>query len=890
MDNLRGDAMGWGNAANTLIRQRLDALFNNSVGSSISILRGPMGVGKSTAVLDWLKRCAPETGSWGWINLTSLDAELVPNTSADLSEAASSSELQGLAEMRKAQILLHFERSTTSDSHLLVLDAFSARHESELSATLESLAVDYPERRFVIITHELLEMERRRSLSPVDIAVIPPQEFAFTDEEAKAYFAGTVLENFAQELNEESGGSVALLRLAKLRAETMKSPRSYGGTFLTSLGENLDPRKRTYGFHPDPEARASVDAIKAAVRRDVLLNVQNAGFDAEQLEFLATLSVPSFIDEQLVPLIYPKAQSHWLPDLEARGLIHRSTRNPEREYQINHVLRSALKEAYLAPSPERLRELNLCCARFELAQGSAFRALRFALDGADYGLASDVIRHHADEYLEGELGQRGAYLLDALPMTVLAKHPLLAISLAVAYSATGKFKFKTLELLALAAASAHTIARNAHPTDRLLLIMVESVAMRLSGLGDAAVRTARAGVRLYRAMTPEERDSIGRFEGSILVQFALSLHSGSIRDEAMEVVEYGVSADGKHGDGDRGNYAGTILAYFHALDGNIHKAKAQLQTSFPELWSKPETNAYFASPFRIASFFCAMEEQRFEDAQGWLDLLVIGVENNEFWPVIRLAESMLAIIRGETTGSLVRMQGFLTREHEQPIAQKTGRQMLDVASSLLSLASGDASNALRVTQKKSMGVETSSILQARIRLAQGDAAEALRLCTSAGNPVSPRSRFEQAVMVLAASLQNKKQNEVAGPMRVVAALSEEFGLSLALNFLPAPDLQNVLKEAQKMKIRLAVHGSAVSNIPGGLSLVVLSERELAVLTELVSTGSFAEIAERQFVSINTVKSQLRSVYRKLGVSERAAAIDVARIQGLIVSPEQQDRN
>lgn len=72
--------------------------------------------------------------------------------------------------------------------------------------------------------------------------------------------------------------------------------------------------------------------------------------------------------------------------------------------------------------------------------------------------------------------------------------------------------------------------------------------------------------------------------------------------------------------------------------------------------------------------------------------------------------------------------------------------------------------------------------------------------------------------------------------------------------------------------------------------MVLSERELAVLTELVSTGSFAEIAERQFVSINTVKSQLRSVYRKLGVSERAAAIDVARIQGLIVSPEQQDRD
>ena len=36
-----------------------------------------------------------------------------------------------------------------------------------------------------------------------------------------------------------------------------------------------------------------------------------------------------------------------------------------------------------------------------------------------------------------------------------------------------------------------------------------------------------------------------------------------------------------------------------------------------------------------------------------------------------------------------------------------------------------------------------------------------------------------------------------------------------------------------------------------------------------------------FLSVNTVKSNLKSVYRKLGVASRAEAVEVARDAGLI---------
>jgi LuxR family maltose regulon positive regulatory protein len=55
----------------------------------------------------------------------------------------------------------------------------------------------------------------------------------------------------------------------------------------------------------------------------------------------------------------------------------------------------------------------------------------------------------------------------------------------------------------------------------------------------------------------------------------------------------------------------------------------------------------------------------------------------------------------------------------------------------------------------------------------------------------------------------------------------------------------------------------------------LSERELVVLRYLPSRLSNAEIAAQLYVSLNTLKTHLRHVYRKLGVRGRGEAIVAA---------------
>jgi LuxR family maltose regulon positive regulatory protein len=61
----------------------------------------------------------------------------------------------------------------------------------------------------------------------------------------------------------------------------------------------------------------------------------------------------------------------------------------------------------------------------------------------------------------------------------------------------------------------------------------------------------------------------------------------------------------------------------------------------------------------------------------------------------------------------------------------------------------------------------------------------------------------------------------------------------------------------------------------------LSERELAVLRLLATNLSQREIGSELYVSLNTVKSHTRSVFRKLGVASRGSAVTRGRELGLI---------
>ena len=101
---------------------------------------------------------------------------------------------------------------------------------------------------------------------------------------------------------------------------------------------------------------------------------------------------------------------------------------------------------------------------------------------------------------------------------------------------------------------------------------------------------------------------------------------------------------------------------------------------------------------------------------------------------------------------------------------------------------------------------------------------------------------------------------------------------LPLSWVPAVDLR-VLRTLVPEEIWIEPVGTPFET--EAETFERLSKRETLVLLELATQASNEEIANALHVSVNTIKSQTRSIYRKLRVSSRADALGRARQIGLL---------
>ena len=83
--------------------------------------------------------------------------------------------------------------------------------------------------------------------------------------------------------------------------------------------------------------------------------------------------------------------------------------------------------------------------------------------------------------------------------------------------------------------------------------------------------------------------------------------------------------------------------------------------------------------------------------------------------------------------------------------------------------------------------------------------------------------------------------------------------------------------------------AAVSAVPAAFPAprepVNLSKRDVEVLRHIATGVPLSQVARRLYVTENTVKTQVRSIYRKLEVGSRGDALDRARGLGLLNGPE-----
>jgi LuxR family maltose regulon positive regulatory protein len=152
-------------------------------------------------------------------------------------------------------------------------------------------------------------------------------------------------------------------------------------------------------------------------------------------------------------------------------------------------------------------------------------------------------------------------------------------------------------------------------------------------------------------------------------------------------------------------------------------------------------------------------------------------------------------------------------------------------------------------------------------------------------PTPPRLRASLLMIAVAALL--RLERPAAVPLLdELSVLLTEHGVRFPFALLQRDDLaalRGALAARSLPRARHAVEALAEipSLIPPILPQEELSPRELIVLAELVRAESVTQIAQRLFVSPNTVKAQVRSIYRKLGVASREEALIAASERQLL---------
>jgi LuxR family maltose regulon positive regulatory protein len=181
---------------------------------------------------------------------------------------------------------------------------------------------------------------------------------------------------------------------------------------------------------------------------------------------------------------------------------------------------------------------------------------------------------------------------------------------------------------------------------------------------------------------------------------------------------------------------------------------------------------------------------------------------------------------------------------------------------------------------------------ARVFLAEGDSKAALATAETClkGTATQVTLRDQVSALVTAAVARRRlgQPDQAADQLGYALALAEPHGL-----YRPFLDGGPAARSALTVLIRPANQGAAVAarilqrfdtrpaRQPDAPVPVPLTGSELAVLRFLPSHMTNQEIAESLFLSINTVKTHLRSVYRKLGVTTRRQAISAAGRLGLL---------
>jgi LuxR family transcriptional regulator, maltose regulon positive regulatory protein len=231
-------------------------------------------------------------------------------------------------------------------------------------------------------------------------------------------------------------------------------------------------------------------------------------------------------------------------------------------------------------------------------------------------------------------------------------------------------------------------------------------------------------------------------------------------------------------------------------------------------------------------------------------------------------------------------EALATVEVARPVLAGTGSVLLaraDELEAVLRLSLGDLRSPRELASQ--LPATRRELLLARIALAAGDHHTAREhLQSPSPGDLTPRRALVQQILLAAAAI--VRSDPMAAGIVGGTLEAARHGGFLNTVVTTAPQVTSYLIEhsvqagpdpfkEQLVKAALQVHATQPdASPPGHMPIEPLTAAESGIL-KLLPTSTYLEIAAIRYISRSTVKTHLRSIYQKLGVTSRAAAIERA---------------
>ncbi|WP_127132305.1 LuxR C-terminal-related transcriptional regulator [Georgenia sp. SYP-B2076] len=240
-------------------------------------------------------------------------------------------------------------------------------------------------------------------------------------------------------------------------------------------------------------------------------------------------------------------------------------------------------------------------------------------------------------------------------------------------------------------------------------------------------------------------------------------------------------------------------------------------------------------------------------------------------------------------GGSEEMLGRLERFHRGPAGGSALAENLVVAALVdLYLATDQADRARSLLGSVPAAVADRSVwlraARARVALYAGDHELALELGGRSAEMAALRPRAALGLSLVRAVAAHRAGHQLVAmeALELATSLALSSGNVRAFVLVPRDDLEAVAAAVPAARALLVRPELAASPpLPAPHRAVRLSRSELRVLGELASGRPVTHVARRLYVSESTIKTQVRSIYRKLGVHSRADALSRARSLGIL---------